>query len=72
MLCSSNVFGVVACFCSVCDTEAHVYFIHHCRVEKCGYSIPPYDFRLLGVTSMSADVHKYGYGPKVCYHPSPV
>jgi len=33
-------------------------------VEKLGYPIPPFDFRVPGVTSMSADVHKYGYGAK--------
>lgn len=32
--------------------------------EKLGYDVPPYDFRLPGVTSMSADTHKYGYAPK--------
>lgn len=26
--------------------------------------IPPFDFRVEGVTSMSADTHKYGYAPK--------
>lgn len=35
------------------------------RVEKLGYDIPSFDFRNPGVTSMSADVHKYGYGVKV-------
>ncbi|HZJ48539.1 MAG TPA: aminotransferase class V-fold PLP-dependent enzyme, partial [Acidimicrobiia bacterium] len=29
--------------------------------ERLGYDIPPFDFRLPGVTSMSADTHKYGY-----------
>jgi glutamate/tyrosine decarboxylase-like PLP-dependent enzyme len=29
-----------------------------------GYAIPPFDFRLPGVTTISADTHKYGYGPK--------
>jgi len=29
-----------------------------------GYDIPPFDFRLPGVTTISADTHKYGYGPK--------
>jgi glutamate/tyrosine decarboxylase-like PLP-dependent enzyme len=29
-----------------------------------GYSVPPFDFRLPGVTSMSADTHKYGYAAK--------
>jgi glutamate/tyrosine decarboxylase-like PLP-dependent enzyme len=32
--------------------------------EKLGYDVPPYDFRLGGVTSMSADTHKYGYAAK--------
>lgn len=32
--------------------------------ERLGYDIPPFDFRLPGVTSMSADTHKYGYAPK--------
>jgi glutamate/tyrosine decarboxylase-like PLP-dependent enzyme len=32
--------------------------------EKLGYRVPPFDFRLSGVTSMSADTHKYGYAPK--------
>ncbi len=30
-------------------------------LEKLGYPIPPFDFRVPGVTSMSADIHKYGY-----------
>ena len=33
-------------------------------IEKLGYDIPVFDFRLPGVTSMSADTHKYGYGLK--------
>lgn len=32
--------------------------------EKLGYDIPLWDFRVPGVTSISADVHKYGYAPK--------
>jgi glutamate/tyrosine decarboxylase-like PLP-dependent enzyme len=32
--------------------------------EELGYAIPPYRFTLPGVTSMSADTHKYGYAPK--------
>ncbi len=32
--------------------------------EKLGYDIPPVDFRLPGVTSISADTHKYGYAAK--------
>jgi glutamate/tyrosine decarboxylase-like PLP-dependent enzyme len=32
--------------------------------EQLGYPVPPFDFRLPGVTSISADTHKYGYAPK--------
>jgi sphinganine-1-phosphate aldolase len=32
--------------------------------ERLGYDIPVFDFRLPGVTSISADTHKYGYGLK--------
>lgn len=32
--------------------------------ERLGYPVPPFDFRLNGVTSISADTHKYGYGAK--------
>lgn len=32
--------------------------------EKLGYDVPAFDFRLPGVTSMSADTHKYGYAAK--------
>jgi glutamate/tyrosine decarboxylase-like PLP-dependent enzyme len=32
--------------------------------EKLGYPVPPFDFRVPGVTSMSADTHKYGYAAK--------
>ncbi|XP_078387059.1 sphingosine-1-phosphate lyase 1 isoform X2 [Cetorhinus maximus] len=33
-------------------------------MEKAGYSLLPFDFRVKGVTSISADTHKYGYAPK--------
>jgi glutamate/tyrosine decarboxylase-like PLP-dependent enzyme len=29
--------------------------------ERLGEPVPPWDFRVPGVTSMSADIHKYGY-----------
>jgi sphinganine-1-phosphate aldolase len=32
--------------------------------ERLGHEVPPWDFRLPGVTSISADTHKYGYAPK--------
>ncbi len=33
-------------------------------LERLGYAIPPFDFRVPGVTSMSVDLHKYGYTAK--------
>lgn len=33
-------------------------------MEMLGYDVPPWDFRVEGVTSISADVHKLGYAPK--------
>lgn len=33
-------------------------------MEKIGYRVPVFDFRCKGVTSISADVHKYGFGAK--------
>lgn len=32
--------------------------------QELGYDIPLFDFRVAGVTSISADTHKYGYGLK--------
>jgi glutamate/tyrosine decarboxylase-like PLP-dependent enzyme len=33
-------------------------------IEKLGYDVPIFDFRLPGVTSISCDTHKYGYALK--------
>lgn len=41
--------------------------------ERLGEPVPPWDFRVPGVTSLSADVHKYGYafkGASVILHRS--
>jgi len=32
--------------------------------EKLGYNVPTFDFRLPGLTTMSADTHKFGFGLK--------
>jgi glutamate/tyrosine decarboxylase-like PLP-dependent enzyme len=32
--------------------------------ERLGYPVPPWDFRVPGVTTISADLHKLGYAPK--------
>lgn len=33
-------------------------------LEKAGYPVEPFDFRLEGVSSISCDFHKYGFAPK--------
>jgi len=33
-------------------------------VRQLGYAVPDFDFRVPGVTSMSVDLHKYGYAAK--------
>jgi len=33
-------------------------------MDDAGYPVQPFDFRVPGVTSLSADTHKYGYAPK--------
>jgi sphinganine-1-phosphate aldolase len=33
-------------------------------LEKLGYPVPQFDFRIPGVTSLSADLHKFGYTSK--------
>lgn len=41
-------------------------------LPKAGFPVPAYDFAVAGVTSISADTHKYGYAPKgssvILYH----
>src|SRR3954471_17889802 len=33
-------------------------------MEMLGFDVPPWDFRVDGVTTISADIHKLGYAPK--------
>lgn len=33
-------------------------------MEQLGHDVPPWDFRVEGVTTISADLHKLGYAPK--------
>ncbi len=33
-------------------------------IRKLGYDVPPYDFSIDGVSSMSVDLHKYGFSAK--------
>ena len=44
--------------------DACVGGIHLSFMRKMGYPLPNFDFTVPGVTSISADMHKYGYAPK--------
>ena len=33
-------------------------------MREAGFPLPPFDFSVEGVTSISADTHKYGFAPK--------
>jgi sphinganine-1-phosphate aldolase len=44
--------------------DACVGGIHLSFMRKLGYDLPDFDFTVPGVTSISADLHKYGYAAK--------
>jgi len=44
--------------------DACVGGIHLSMLRKAGYTVPDFDFSIPGVTSISVDMHKYGYAPK--------
>ncbi|MCC6259326.1 MAG: aspartate aminotransferase family protein [Anaerolineales bacterium] len=46
--------------------DACVGGIHLSFMRKLGYEIPDFDFMVPGVTSLSCDLHKYGYAAKGC------
>ncbi len=46
--------------------DACVGGLHLSFMRKLGYDIPAYDFTIPGVTSISTDLHKYGYAAKGC------
>ena len=48
----------------LCHVDACVGGIHLSIMRKLGYSVPPFDWTVPGVTSMSTDLHKFGYCPK--------
>lgn len=57
--------GEIACSSGVCfhvDLCLGGFVLPFAR--KLGYPVPPYDFSVQGVTSISVDVHKYGLAPK--------
>jgi sphinganine-1-phosphate aldolase len=47
-----------------CHVDACMGGITLPMLERLGRIVPPFDFRVPGVTSMSVDLHKYGYVPK--------
>jgi glutamate/tyrosine decarboxylase-like PLP-dependent enzyme len=40
--------------------------VHLSFMRKLGYQVPDFDFTVPGVTSISTDLHKYGYAAKGC------
>ncbi|MCS7285649.1 MAG: aspartate aminotransferase family protein [Anaerolineae bacterium] len=46
--------------------DACVGGIHLSFMRKMGYPVPDFDFAVPGVTSISVDMHKYGYAAKGC------
>ena len=48
----------------LCHVDACVGGMMLPFVRELGYDVPPFDFRVPGVTSMSVDLHKYGYAAK--------
>jgi glutamate/tyrosine decarboxylase-like PLP-dependent enzyme len=48
----------------LCHVDACVGGIHLSYMRKLGYSVPDFNLNVPGVTSLSVDLHKYGYTPK--------
>ncbi|HLO27833.1 MAG TPA: aspartate aminotransferase family protein [Anaerolineales bacterium] len=46
--------------------DACVGGLHLSFMRKLGYGVPDFDFTVPGVTSISTDLHKYGYAAKGC------
>ena len=47
-----------------CHVDGCVGGIHLSYMRKMGYAVPEFDFTVPGVTSISIDLHKYGYAAK--------
>jgi len=48
----------------LCHVDACVGGIHLSIMRKLGYDVPSFDWAVPGVTSISTDLHKFGYCPK--------
>lgn len=60
----AGVAAVAADAGALCHVDACMGGVTLPYLERLGLPIPPFDFRVPGVTSMSVDLHKYGYAPK--------
>ena len=58
------IAGIAADFNVGCHVDNCLGGFVNCFVEYNQDEVLPFDFRTRGVTSISADTHKYGYGPK--------
>ena len=59
-----DIAGLAAARDVNCHVDACMGGMTLPMLERLGYPIPPFDFRVPGVTSMSVDLHKYGYTAK--------
>ena len=50
----------------LCHVDACVGGIHLSMLRKMGFEAPAFDWTVPGVTSISTDLHKFGYCPKQC------
>lgn len=50
----------------LCHVDACVGGMYLPFLRQIGEEVPPFNFELPGVTSMSCDLHKFGYVPKGC------
>jgi glutamate/tyrosine decarboxylase-like PLP-dependent enzyme len=48
----------------LCHVDACVGGIHLSYMRKLGYEVPDFDLNVPGVTSLTTDLHKYGYAAK--------
>jgi len=48
----------------LCHVDGCVGGIHFSFLRRMGAALPAFDFSVPGVTSISADMHKYGFAPK--------
>ncbi|MCX7783752.1 MAG: aspartate aminotransferase family protein [Meiothermus sp.] len=60
----------------LCHVDACVGGIHLSVMRELGYAVPPFDLSTPGVTSLSTDLHKYGYTAKnvsvILFHNAPL